>query len=257
MLNAHCIFQSYYDRFLLLPKNRIIYNETDFCSYIQNLNYDTNAVAFSSDLCLLSYNLEHSQNRLTSTKDRLYMHSPTFLFRKTSPLPVEFNKHLQSLQETGLIQYWTDTYIDTRKSNAKREPTKLEMKSVWAAFKICGVMYIVSFIVFIFELLSMRLKYFKSFIDYLTYWFLHLLYDDVVHSYSIINLKKSDRILYNYRTNKNNCRKGVMKGVCFIILQFSTYHSHEYTMAKSIVGIFARMYQHWTLDRIDRWNQQI
>lgn len=86
-----------------------------------------------------------------------------------SPLVMEFNKQLQSLQETGLINYWISKYTDTRKYNAKKDPTKLEMKSILAAFQLCGAMYIVSFIVFIFELLSMRLKYLKKFVDYLTY----------------------------------------------------------------------------------------
>ena len=148
----------------------LIYNDTDFCTNLENLPENaTDVVAFSSDVCFRAHNLEHSQHRLASTKDRLYMYSPTFLFRKKSPLVMEFNVQLQSLQETGLIDYWTRKYIDTRESNAKKDPTKLEMKSIMAAFQLCGAMYIISFIVFIFELLSVRSKYVKNILDYMTY----------------------------------------------------------------------------------------
>lgn len=149
---------------------RIIFNEANFCTNVQNLpDNDTNVVAFSSDLCLKSHNLEHSKHRLTATKDRLFMYSPIFLFRKLSPLVMEFNKQLQSLQETGLIDYWIRNYTDTRKPHVNRKPNKLKLTSISAAFQLCGAMYGVSIIVFILEMVSMKSKRLKRIIDYITY----------------------------------------------------------------------------------------
>lgn len=150
--------------------HRVIYYDVNFCTNVQNLpDNDTNVVAFTSDLCLLSHNHEHSNHRLASTKDRVFMYSPTFLFRKLSPLVAEFNKQLQSLQETGLIDYWIRNNTDTRKSTANITPTKLKMTSISAIFQLCGAMYAVSFVVFILEVLSVRFRYLKRFVDYLTY----------------------------------------------------------------------------------------
>lgn len=126
-------------------------------------------MAFSSNLCLLSYNLEHSEHRLASTKDRIFMYSPAFFFRKLSPLVTEFNKQLKSLQETGLIDYWIRNNTDTRKATADIKPTKLKMTSISAIFQLCGAMYAVSIVVFILEILSVRCRYLKRFVDYLTY----------------------------------------------------------------------------------------
>lgn len=155
---------------IYLAFSRITYYDVNFCTNVQNLHEnDTNLVAFSSDLCLSSYNLEHSEHRLASTKDRVFMYSPTFLFRKLSPLVIEFNKQLQSLQETGLIDYWIRNNTDTRKSTANMKPTKLKMTSISAIFQLCGAMYAVSFIVFILEILSVRFRYLKRIVDYLTY----------------------------------------------------------------------------------------
>lgn len=149
---------------------RLIYNESEFCAILKNLeDDDTNVVAFSTKMCMLLYNSQNAQHPLASTKDNLYMFSSIFLFRKTSPLVTEFNKQLQSLKEAGLIDYWIRCFTGTRKSNAKRNPTKLEMTSILAAFQFCGVVYIVSFVIFILEMFSMRSKCIKRIIDYLTY----------------------------------------------------------------------------------------
>lgn len=139
-------------------------------SNLENLpDNDTNIVAFSSDLCFMSYNLEHAQHRLAATKDRLFMFSSIYLFRKTSPLVTEFNRLLQSLQEAGLINYWIRNYTDTRKTAANKHRTKLEMTSILVAFQFCGAMYAVSFVVFILGLVSVKFKRVKRIIDYITY----------------------------------------------------------------------------------------
>lgn len=130
---------------------------------------DTNAVAYSTKLCLLSYNLHNPQHRLAGTKDHLHMFPSIFFFRKTSPLVMEFNRQLQLLQESGLIEYWIKNITNPHKSNEKSAPTKLQMKSILAVFQFCGAMYVVSFIVFILEIVSMKSKRVKCIIEYITY----------------------------------------------------------------------------------------
>lgn len=120
-------------------------------------------------MCELYYNSQNPSSRLAATKDHLYMLPLVFLFRKTSPLAVEFNRQLQLLQETGLIDFWFRNITSSPKSNETKEATKLEMASILAAFQICAAMYIVSITVFVLELVSVKSKRIKKIIDYLTY----------------------------------------------------------------------------------------
>lgn len=126
-------------------------------------------MVYSTKVCELHYNSKNPSSRLAGTKDQLYMLPLIFLFRKTSPLATEFNRQLQLLQERGLVDFWFRNITGSLKSSETRDPTKLEMTSILAAFQICGAMYIVSIIVFILELLSKKSKRVKKIIDYLTY----------------------------------------------------------------------------------------
>lgn len=81
-----------------------------------------------------------------------------------------FNQQLQFLQEGGLIDFWVKNRIDDRKSKSKyREPSKLQMENIMAAFEICAIMYFISFIVFILEMISVRYRRIQLVLDYLTY----------------------------------------------------------------------------------------
>lgn len=132
---------------------------------------DINAVVLASDISQKAFNLENSPHRRVGfTRDRLLMYSPVFLFRNKSMLTTVINNELQLLQETGLIEFWTKNYIDDRKPKSKhRKPTKLRMENIVAAFQICGIMYFVSFIVFILEVISVRYHRIKRILDYFTY----------------------------------------------------------------------------------------
>lgn len=128
-------------------------------------------VVLASDLNQKSFNFQNSPNRrLAFTKDRLFMYSPVFLFRKKSILTEVFNRQLQALRETGLIEFWTKNFIDDRKIKAKqKEPSKLQMGNILALYQICGIMYLISFIVFIFEVISAKCQCIKYILDFFTY----------------------------------------------------------------------------------------
>lgn len=135
--------------------------------------YDKNieGVALATDLTQKAFNLQNSpRRRLAFTKDRLFMYSPVFLFRKKSMLKEVFDEQIQNLSETGFIEFWMKKYTDHRNVNKKqRQPSKLRMENIEAAFQICGVMYLISFSVFLFELISTKYQSIKYSIDYLTH----------------------------------------------------------------------------------------
>lgn len=128
-------------------------------------------VALSTDLNQKWFNLKNAPyRRLAFTKDRLFMYSPVFIFRKKSMLTQVFNQQLMTLREAGLIDFWVKNRIDDHKLKFKhREPSKLRMENIIAAFQICGILYFVSFVVFILEIISVKYRRIQLVLDYLTY----------------------------------------------------------------------------------------
>lgn len=99
------------------------------------------------------------------------MYSAVFLFRKKSALRTVFNKHLWTLRENGLIDFWTNHFLDHgRKLNDKyRPPTKLRIQNLISVFHICGIMYSISMMVFVLEIIGTKCQHIKQILDYITY----------------------------------------------------------------------------------------
>lgn len=132
---------------------------------------EIDGVAFATDLTQKSFNLKNAPGRrLAFTKDRLFMYSPVFIYRKKSLLTAVIDRKLQMLRETGLIEFWIENNIDDRNTKSEQKgPSRLQIENVLAAFQICGFMYLISFIVFIIEINCAKYPRIKFVIDYLTY----------------------------------------------------------------------------------------
>lgn len=80
---------------------------------------------------------------------------------------------MQVFQESGLIDNWTKNYTGRMpKFHLKpKQPTKVQMGDVFAAYRICAAMYSISLIVFILEIISVNCQRIKIILDYMTYWF--------------------------------------------------------------------------------------
>lgn len=127
-------------------------------------------VAFSSDIVQKIFNLKYPERHLGFTKDHLYMYSLVFVFKQKSPLTKLFNEKFQSLQEMGIIDLWMSKHIGGNGLISKRRtPTMLEPKNIVEAFQICAVLYLISFIVFILEILSVRFQFIKCILDFFNY----------------------------------------------------------------------------------------
>lgn len=150
----------------------MIFRQSDPMSNLQMFyDSDIEGVVFSQDLTQKAFNLQNSPNKhLAFTKDRLFMYSPVFLLRKKSMLTRIFDIQLQRLEEIGLIEFWIERYTYKRNPNIKqRKPSKLRIENIVAAFQICSIMYLISFVVFIFEIISTKRQIVKCFLDYLTH----------------------------------------------------------------------------------------
>lgn len=134
--------------------------------------YDSNVdgVALATDLLQKTFNSENPQRHLEFTKNRLSMFSTVFVFRKKSMLRDIFTNQLLRLQEFGLPEFWKNNRVPEGKVKSKKtRPTKLRLVNVLAVFQICGILYFISFVVFVLEILSVKFPRIKYVLDLLTY----------------------------------------------------------------------------------------
>lgn len=134
--------------------------------------YDSNmnGVILSTEVLQKAFNFYHPQRRLGFTKNRLSMIPSVFVFRKKSMLTPIFNEHILRLHEFGLPEFWKKKYIEQRtQAKKKTQPTTLGFDSVSAAFRICAVLYLISTVVFILEICSVRCPRIKKVLDFLNY----------------------------------------------------------------------------------------
>ena len=146
----------------------ITYTPGDF---VDNFPILYDGVAFATDLTQKSFNLRNSaDHRLGFTKDRLFMFNPMFLFRNNSMLTTVIDRQLQLFQEVGLIQFWIQNNIENRRSIPKQNaPTRMNLGNFAAAFQICGLLYVISVIVFLIEIWCAKQPRIKLIIEYFTY----------------------------------------------------------------------------------------
>lgn len=131
---------------------------------------DTQGVVLATDLLQTAFNLKNPRRRLSFTRDRLYMSSNVFLFRKKSILKNVFDDELLQVQRFGLVELWKKNKMGgIKKKSKKTQPTKLGLEHVLAAFQICGVLYFISFIIFVLEVISVRYQRIKKILDFFTY----------------------------------------------------------------------------------------
>lgn len=129
------------------------------------------SVILTHDFILNYFNLLHfPHRRLSITKNRLFMTSSVYLFRKKSVLVEVFNQQLRLLRETGLLQHWISNYVDNRKIKLKPiAQTHFHIENIFGILQICAVMYFISFVVFALEMIGAWYRQIKNVVDSLTY----------------------------------------------------------------------------------------
>lgn len=132
---------------------------------------DIDGVVFWSDMMLNNFNLKNSPyRRLSFTKDYLFSSHLVFYFRKNSPLRDLFNKKLRILIESDLIQVWISSIVDKYKVKVKnRKQTTFHIKNIFGILQVCGVLYVISFIIFVLEMISARYLSIQHIVEYFTY----------------------------------------------------------------------------------------
>lgn len=129
-------------------------------------------VIYINELTTQYFNYMNAPQQLGYTKDRIFTVPAVFLFKKYSRLQIPFNHLIRMYEKFGLIAHWSRQYTDNFKRKFKHErgiPPKLKLHNVQAVFEICGYLYVFSLFIFLLEILSLRFKFLKRIIEYLTY----------------------------------------------------------------------------------------
>lgn len=136
-------------------------------------NKNNGDVIFIHELAAKYFNyINAPHHHIGYTKDRIFTVPVVFFFHKDSRLQIPFNRMIKSLAQVGLIDHWSREQTGNfKKSNDyyHRSMTKLGMNNLRAIFEISGYLYLISLIIFLMEMLSLRYRIIKRMIDFLTY----------------------------------------------------------------------------------------
>lgn len=129
-----------------------------------------NGVAFINDVTVNYFNcINKTSPRIEITRDIARPNYPVFFFNKYSILTSMFSRKIGLCEESGLISLWISQYKQKHKKDKHREPKTLGISGIMAMLQITAVMYLISFMVFLTEILSLTHARIKKFLDFLTY----------------------------------------------------------------------------------------
>lgn len=134
-------------------------------------NNEFDGVVFANEISQRYFNLMNpSHNRLAFTNGWI-TYTGSFYYPKETMLKDLFTEHLQRFRENGLITHWTHQFTDVHSSKLPQKvpPMKLRIENILIAFQIVAIMYLISFIVFILEIITVKFHRIRYAIDYLTY----------------------------------------------------------------------------------------
>lgn len=127
-------------------------------------------VTFINDVTVNYFNgINKTSHRLQITRDIARPNFPVFFFNKNSILTSIFTRKIGRCDESGLIPFWISQYTRKHKRDKHREPKTLGIFGIMAMLQITIVMYLISFIVFLMEILSLTHARIRKFLDFLTY----------------------------------------------------------------------------------------
>lgn len=109
------------------------------------------------------------QQKILRTREHMQMLPMSILLRKHSCLRRSFDYHVSAFQTSGLIDHWEDMYPDAVKIIPDKNPKKLKIGQIVGVIEVCAVLYTISLLIFIFELITLKQGKIKKIIDYFTF----------------------------------------------------------------------------------------
>lgn len=163
----------YENRPVLLLFFRLIIRNSESVKVLEDYhdhNNGTNTVAIANDISFKYFNQKNFQRRrLGFTKDRLIMFTNVFYYQRWSVLKDLFDHSVKRLHQNGLVKIWAGKYYGRKLKPIQKKATSLEIENLFAVLQICAIMYLISFMVFIIEVISRRHRRLRYILDYFTY----------------------------------------------------------------------------------------
>lgn len=113
-----------------------------------------------SELIISYYNKMHPEKEPTVMfKERMFSSPIVMYVRKDPSLVAQVNLHVRHLESNGLLNYWKETSLDAKKrENHQKVPQKLTTSQLEAIFYICVVLYGISTLVFVIEIIVWKIQ---------------------------------------------------------------------------------------------------
>lgn len=105
--------------------------------------------------------------KILTTKDYVRLYPIVMWIRVCMIKPSDHQ--ILALQSSGLVEHWQKSYTKTIKDIEDTEPKKLEIDQFIGIITICAALYALSVFIFLLELLTLKCKAIKTFIDFLTF----------------------------------------------------------------------------------------
>lgn len=109
------------------------------------------------------YNQRHIDQTVHVASERLFTVSMCMYFRKHSCITTAFNEQLENYVVNGLLKTWSQRFVDWETIRLATEEDRndvhhrpLRMDEVMGVFQICALCLVMSSLVFVLEVLSVR-----------------------------------------------------------------------------------------------------
>ncbi|KAM7347845.1 uncharacterized protein ACRADG_007331 [Cochliomyia hominivorax] len=129
-------------------------------SYLEQ-NVEENLYAIVSQEIVIYYiEIFHKPGLFYSIPQNLMQQQLCLYLAKHSYLSVKFNEEIMNVHAVGLVQFWAKNYINNKCDISKHliPDVKIEQDNLWGIYMICGLLYLVAFLIFLIEMLSLKLK---------------------------------------------------------------------------------------------------
>ncbi|CAD7090650.1 unnamed protein product [Hermetia illucens] len=121
---------------------------------------------------IIIYNSENwSRPALDLLPQRVFQLPMVILYKKNSYLKAPFDRTLQKLIGSGLIDHWASLYMNRTASNDEliSDPKAITVQDFLGTFMLCGILLVVALFVLIMELVASNWVRLQKIIDFHTY----------------------------------------------------------------------------------------
>lgn len=105
-------------------------------------------------------NSMYPDKQIQLMKERLFSNPFALYVKKDPSLVKRLDAHVKNLVSSGLVDYWMAKNMggENIKIHPQKVPEKLTLSQLEAIFFICAVLYVISILVFVFELIIWRFQ---------------------------------------------------------------------------------------------------